>query len=96
VSFEHAHARQDKHSVEHLLRQHREPGDMSAVFVVDDDRAIHDVMRDILQETGMRWTIPAAPTERIGNAVARNDNRGSVAGERCANTRISNARDINF
>ena len=43
---------QQKHSVEPLLRHNIEPGEMTTVFVVDDDRAVREVMRDLLQENG--------------------------------------------
>jgi two-component system CheB/CheR fusion protein len=43
---------EQKHSVEPLLRHKIEPGEMTTVFVVDDDRAIREVIRDMLQENG--------------------------------------------
>jgi two-component system CheB/CheR fusion protein len=50
---------EQKHSVEHLLSLNREPGEMATVFVVDDDRAIREVMRDVLQENGYEVEIYA-------------------------------------
>jgi two-component system, chemotaxis family, CheB/CheR fusion protein len=43
---------EQKHSVEPLLRHNIEPGEMTTVFVVDDDRAIRELIRDLLQENG--------------------------------------------
>jgi two-component system CheB/CheR fusion protein len=44
---------EEKHLVEPLLRHDRwKGGETSTVFVVDDDRAIREVMRDMLQENG--------------------------------------------
>ena len=43
---------EQKHSVEPLLRHNIEPGEMTTVFVVDDDRAVREVVRDMLQENG--------------------------------------------
>jgi FixJ family two-component response regulator len=55
---------EEKHLVEPLRRHDRsEGGETSTVFVVNDDRAIREVMRDMLQEKGYA-------VELFGNGAA--------------------------
>jgi hypothetical protein len=50
---------EQKHSVETLLKHSIEPGEMTTVFVVDDDRAIREVMRDMFQRKTGSKSVPA-------------------------------------